>query len=90
MPSLLLISASGTAQRRLLEETVADFEKKGHVISGRQEGGEWSFQGNARSRFAFDQYHARVESAILVTINMAEQLLFHHQSPIQTGRGTIG
>lgn len=42
MPSLLLISASGTAQRRLLEETVADFEKKGHVISGRQEGGEWS------------------------------------------------
>ena len=41
MPSLLLISASGTAQRRLLEETVADFEKKGHVISGRQEGGEW-------------------------------------------------
>ncbi|NLD05508.1 MAG: hypothetical protein GX672_06400 [Synergistaceae bacterium] len=42
MPSLLLISATGTAQRRLLEETVADFEKKGYVISGRQEGGEWS------------------------------------------------
>ncbi|MGD9666733.1 MAG: DNA polymerase III subunit delta [Synergistaceae bacterium] len=41
MPSLLLISASGTAQRRLLEETVADFEKKGYVISGKQEGGEW-------------------------------------------------
>ena len=41
MPSLLLISASGTAQRRLLEETVADHEKKGYVISGRQEGGEW-------------------------------------------------
>ena len=41
MPSLLLISASGTGQRRLLEETVADHEKKGYVISGRQEGGEW-------------------------------------------------
>ena len=41
MPSLLLISASGTAQRRLLEETVAGFEKKGYVVSGRQEGGEW-------------------------------------------------
>lgn len=41
MPSLLLISASGTAQRRLLEETVADLEKKGYLISGRQEGGEW-------------------------------------------------
>ena len=33
MPSLLLISASGTAQRRLLEETVAGFEKKGYVVS---------------------------------------------------------
>ncbi|MDD4160314.1 MAG: hypothetical protein PHO18_05145 [Synergistaceae bacterium] len=42
MPSLLLIYASGTAQRRLLEETVADFEKKGYAVSGRQEGGEWS------------------------------------------------
>lgn len=42
MPSLLLIAASGTAQRRLLEETVADFEKKGYAVSGRQEGGEWS------------------------------------------------
>lgn len=42
MPSLLLIAASGTAQRRLLEETVAGFEKKGYVVSGRQEGGEWS------------------------------------------------
>ena len=42
MPSLLLIAASGTAQRRLLEETVVDFEKKGYVVSGRQEGGEWS------------------------------------------------
>lgn len=41
MPSLLLLSATGTAQRRLLEETVANFEKKGYVISGRQEGGEW-------------------------------------------------
>lgn len=41
MPSLLLISATGTAQRRLMEETVADFEKKGYVVSGRQEGGEW-------------------------------------------------
>ena len=41
MPALLVISASGTAQRRLLEETEAELEKKGFVPAGRQEGGEW-------------------------------------------------
>lgn len=41
MPNLRLIVASGTAQRRLLEETVEAFEKKGYELSGRQEGGEW-------------------------------------------------
>ena len=42
MPALLLIAASGTAQRRLLEETAAELEKKGYVAAGKQEGGEWS------------------------------------------------
>lgn len=41
MPSLRLIVASGTGQRRLLEETVAEFEKKGYILGTRQEGGEW-------------------------------------------------
>lgn len=41
MPALLLIAASGTAQRRLLEETAAELEKKGYAAAGRQEGGEW-------------------------------------------------
>lgn len=41
MPSLHLIVASGTAQRRVLEETVGALEKKGYVLSGRHEGGEW-------------------------------------------------
>lgn len=41
MPALLLIAASGTAQRRLLEETAAGLEKKGYVAAGKQEGGEW-------------------------------------------------
>ncbi len=42
MPQLLLIAASGTAQRRLLEETAAGLEKDGYTAAGRQEGGEWS------------------------------------------------
>lgn len=42
MPKLRLIVASGTGQRRLLEETVKECEKKGYVQGGRQEGGEWS------------------------------------------------
>ena len=42
MPQLLLIAASGTAQRRLLEETAASLEKKGYTAAGRQEGGEWN------------------------------------------------
>lgn len=41
MPQLLLIAASGTAQRRLLEETVADLQSKGYAAAGRQEGGDW-------------------------------------------------
>lgn len=42
MPSLLLIAASGTAQRRLLEETAAQLEKEGYTAAGKQEGGEWN------------------------------------------------
>lgn len=42
MPALLLIAASGTAQRRLLEESCADLEKKGYAAAGKGEGGEWS------------------------------------------------
>lgn len=41
MPSLRLIVASGTAQRRLLEETTKELEKKGYILAARQEGGEW-------------------------------------------------
>lgn len=42
MPELRLIAATGTAQRRLLEEASAELEKNGYVMSARQEGGEWS------------------------------------------------
>ena len=42
MPQLLLIAASGTAQRRLLEETAAALEKEGYTAAGKQEGGEWN------------------------------------------------
>lgn len=41
MPELRLISATGTAQRRLLEENCRELEKNGYVMSARQEGGEW-------------------------------------------------
>jgi len=41
MPELRLISATGTAQRRLLEEHCRELEKNGYVMSARQEGGEW-------------------------------------------------
>lgn len=41
MPQLLLIAASGTAQRRLLEETSAALKKDGYTAAGKQEGGEW-------------------------------------------------
>lgn len=41
MPHLRLIVASGTGQRRLLEETVTEFKKKGYQLTARQEGGEW-------------------------------------------------
>lgn len=42
MPELRLIAATGTAQRRLLEEASAELEKNGYVMSARQEGGEWA------------------------------------------------
>jgi DNA polymerase III delta subunit len=41
MPSLRLIVASGTGQRRLLEETTAELKKQGYETAARQEGGEW-------------------------------------------------
>lgn len=41
MPELRLVVASGTSQRRLLEETTKELEKNGYVMSARQEGGEW-------------------------------------------------
>ncbi len=68
MSSLLLISASGTSQRRLLEETVADFEKRGYVISGRQEGGEWCplLSDNMSGGLFDDKRIVVVESAALM------------------------
>lgn len=41
MPDLRLIAASGTAQRRVLEDAASKLEKEGYVLSGRQEGGDW-------------------------------------------------
>jgi DNA polymerase III delta subunit len=41
MPELRFIVASGTAQRRLLEDSAAALEKEGYVLSSRQEGGDW-------------------------------------------------
>ena len=41
MPELRLVVASGTSQRRLLEETAKELEQKGYAMSARLEGGEW-------------------------------------------------
>ena len=43
MPQLLLIAASGTAQRPLLEETAAALEKAGYTHAGSPEGREWKW-----------------------------------------------
>lgn len=68
MPSLRLIVASGTAQRRLLEETVNDFEKKGYTLAARQEGGEWvSLLSENMSGGLFDENRLVViDSAVLM------------------------
>ncbi len=41
MPELRLVVASGTSQRRLLEETAKELEQRGYAMSARLEGGEW-------------------------------------------------
>ena len=68
MPSLLLIAASGTAQRRLLEESCAGLEKKGYTAAGSQEGGEWNsvLSDNMTSGLFDENRYVVVESAPLL------------------------
>ena len=68
MPSLLLIAASGTAQRRLLEESCAELEKKGYTAAGTQEGGEWNsvLADNMTSGLFDENRYVVVESAPLL------------------------
>lgn len=68
MPSLLLIAASGTAQRRLLGESCADLEKKGYIAAGKQEGGEWNslLADNMTSGLFDENRYVVVESAPLL------------------------
>lgn len=56
MPSLRLIFASGTAQRRLLEETESGLIKQGYQLASRQEGGDWiSLLSDNMSTGLFDE-----------------------------------
>lgn len=66
MPSLRLIVASGTAQRRLLEETIKEYEKKGCFLASRQEGGEWNslLSDNMSGGLFDDSRLVVVESAV--------------------------
>ena len=68
MPELLMIAASGTAQRRLLEETAAELEKKGYAAAGKTEGGEWrSLLSDNMTGGLFDENrYIVVESAALL------------------------
>lgn len=66
MPSLYLLVASGTRQRRLLHETIAEFDKKGYVVRARQEGGDWvSVLSDNMSTGLFDE-------KVLVIVESAE------------------
>ena len=42
MPHLMIVSAAGTSQRRLVSDTVAREGKIGFSLSSRREGGEWN------------------------------------------------
>lgn len=68
MPELHLITASGTAQRRVLEETADRLCKEGYVLSGRQEGGDWVslLSGNMSGGLFSDKRLVIVESATLL------------------------
>lgn len=103
MPDLRLIVASGTAQRRVLEETTAILEQKGYVLSGRQEGGEWiSLLSENMSSGLFDENRfVVVDSAILLgampenLISMVEPespvviLLVYDDEPVKLIPGEI-
>ncbi|MDO5114486.1 MAG: hypothetical protein Q4D58_00175 [Synergistaceae bacterium] len=77
MPQLLLIAASGTAQRRLLEETAAELEKKGYTAAGRQEGGDWNslLSDNMTGGLFDDKRFIIIESAPLLG-QLPEKLSF--------------
>ncbi|MCE5201324.1 MAG: hypothetical protein LLF78_02260 [Synergistaceae bacterium] len=75
MPGLRLIVASGTGQRRLLEETTAELGKNGYLLAARQEGGEWvSLLSDNMSAGLFDEKSLIVvDSAALMGV-MPENL----------------
>ena len=75
MPALCLIVASGTSQRRLLEETVSEFRKKGYVLGSSQEGGEWSsVLSDNMSVGLFDEKKLVVVDSALLMGAMSEKL----------------
>lgn len=75
MPALCLIVASGTSQRRLLEETVSEFRKKGYILSSSQEGGEWSsVLSDNMSVGLFDEKKLVVVDSALLMGAMSEKL----------------
>lgn len=77
MPSLYLIVASGTAQRRLLRETTENFEKKGYVMSLKQEGGDWcSLLADNASLGLFDENRLIIVDDALLMGAMPEKLSF--------------
>lgn len=75
MPALHLIVASGTSQRRLLQETVLKFEKKGYVLGSSQEGGEWAtILSDNMSAGLFDEKKLVVIDSALIMGAMPEKL----------------
>lgn len=85
MPSLRLIVASGTGQRRLLEETVTEYEKKGYTLGGRQEGGEWvPLLSENMSGGLFDENRLIIVDSAALMGAMPEQLspMVEKDSPV--------
>lgn len=85
MPNLRLIVASGTGQRRLLEETINEFEKKGYILGARQEGGDWvSLLSENMSGGLFDENRLIVVDSAALMGAMPENLesMVETESPV--------
>lgn len=65
MPALVMIAASGTAQRRLIHDVSAELEKREFSAAGKSEGGEWNYllSDNMSGGLFDDKSYIIVESA---------------------------